>query len=56
MENAPPIIVSEMRGKFLSAQVGEDVPIPRIVRGDEEEMFIGKIIMDWGFNVAGGKV
>lgn len=40
MENASPIIMSEMWGNFLSAQVCKNVLVPRILYSDEEDMFI----------------
>lgn len=46
MVNVPLVIVGEMRGEFLSAQVGQYVAIPRMISGDKEEMFIEKIIID----------
>ena len=38
--NALPIILSETRGEFLCVQIGENILVPRIISGDEEEIFI----------------
>ena len=45
MENALPIIADDMRGKFLGVQVGKDVPIPRILSGDEERCSSGRLLL-----------
>lgn len=37
---ATSIIMSEMRVEFLSGQVSEDIPIPRVISGDEKDMYI----------------
>jgi hypothetical protein len=46
MANAPMIISREMRPKLLCLKVDEKVTIPRVIRGDVEEVFIGKIHID----------
>lgn len=38
--NVLSIISGEMRVKFMRMQVGENIPIPRVISGDEEDMFI----------------
>jgi hypothetical protein len=46
MVNALTIISREMRPKLLCPKVDEKVAIPGVIRGDVEEMFIGKICID----------
>jgi hypothetical protein len=48
MENVLMIISRNMRPKLMCTKVDEEVPIPGVIRGDEEEVFIGEIIIDWG--------
>lgn len=56
IENVLSIIVSEMWGEFLSVQVCTNVPIPCILHSDEEEMFIGEIVINLRFNIIDRKV
>jgi hypothetical protein len=46
MANASMIILREMRLKLLCAKVDEEVPVPGVIEGDEEEVFVGKIRID----------
>jgi hypothetical protein len=46
MENAPMIILREMRPKLLCLKVDEKVVVPGVILGDEGELFIGKIHID----------
>jgi hypothetical protein len=46
MVNASMIILRKMRPKILCQQLDEEVAIPRVIRGDEEEVFIEKIFID----------
>jgi hypothetical protein len=34
--------------KLLSVQIGEEVTVPRIIRSDVKEMFVGKVGVDGG--------
>jgi hypothetical protein len=34
--------------KFLNSKVDEEVAIPRIIRSDVKEMFVGKVSVDGG--------
>jgi hypothetical protein len=43
MENAATIVLRDMRPKILCLKVDEKVTIPWVIRGDEEEVFIGRI-------------
>jgi hypothetical protein len=45
MANGSTIISGEMKPKILCPKVDEKVAIPRVVRGYEEEVFIGKILI-----------
>jgi hypothetical protein len=42
--------------EILSSQVDEEVAIPRIIRGDVKEMFIGKVRIDGCTGCVRGKV
>jgi hypothetical protein len=44
MVNVSMIISREMRPKLLCLKVDEKVSIPGVIRGDEEEVFVGKIL------------
>jgi hypothetical protein len=48
MENASTIIMREMRPKLPCLKVYEKVTIPGVIRGDEEEVFVGKSRIDGG--------
>jgi hypothetical protein len=45
MENASTIISREMRPKLLCMKVDEKVDILGVIRGDEEEVFVGEILL-----------
>jgi hypothetical protein len=54
MENASNILSREMRPKFMCMKVDEEVVIPWVIGGDEEEVFIGEILIDGeSFSVQG---
>jgi hypothetical protein len=54
MVNVLTIILREMRPKILCPKVEEKVTIPGVIRGDEEEVLIGKIHIDGGsFSIRG---
>jgi hypothetical protein len=46
MVNAPMIISRKMRPKILFPKVDKKVAIPRVIRGDVEEVLVGKIRID----------
>jgi hypothetical protein len=46
MVNAPTIISREVRPKLLCLKVDEKVTIPGVIRGDVEEVFVGKVCID----------
>jgi hypothetical protein len=46
MENSLTIVSREMRPKLLCPKVDEKVTIPGVIRGDVEEVLIGKIRID----------
>jgi hypothetical protein len=48
MENASMIISRKMRPKILYTKVEEEVAIPGVIRGDEEVVFVGEILIDRG--------
>jgi hypothetical protein len=48
MENASMIISREMRPKLLCLKVDEEVIVPGVIRGDEEEVFVREICIDGG--------
>jgi hypothetical protein len=48
MTNALMIILREMRPKLQCLKVDEEVVVPRVIRRDEEEVFVGKILIDGG--------
>jgi hypothetical protein len=48
MANASSIISREVRPKLLCLKVDEEVSIPWVIRRDEEEVFIGEILIDGG--------
>jgi hypothetical protein len=54
--NAPSITPSEVRGKFLSVQIGENIPVQRVISDDEEEMFVPHGLIDGRFNFNHRKV
>jgi hypothetical protein len=48
MVNASTIISREVRPKILCTKVDEEVVVPGVIGGDEEEVFIGEILIDGG--------
>jgi hypothetical protein len=48
MENVSMIISREMRPKKICMKVDEEVTILRVIGGDEEDVFIGEILIDGG--------
>jgi hypothetical protein len=55
MENASTIISREVRSKLLCPRVDEKVAIPGVIRGNVEEVFVGKIRVDEWTSSVGGK-
>jgi hypothetical protein len=54
MVNVSTIILREMRPKFMCAKVDEEVVVLGVIGGDEEEVFIEKILINGGsFSVRG---
>jgi hypothetical protein len=56
MANALTIVSREMRPKLLCPQVDEEVVVPGVIGGDEEEVFVEKICIDWGSYSVRGKI
>jgi hypothetical protein len=48
MVNASMIISREMRPKLLCTKADEEVVIPGVIGGDEEEVFMREILIDGG--------
>jgi hypothetical protein len=48
MVNASVIILRNMRPKLLCTKVDDKFVVPRVIRGDEEEVFIGEILINGG--------
>ena len=46
MENTSMIVPREVRSKILCSEVDEEIAVSGIIRGDVEEVFIGKICVD----------
>ena len=44
--NTPMIVSGEVVSKFLCSEVDKKIVIPRIIRGDVKEMFVGEIDID----------
>jgi hypothetical protein len=48
MMNVSMIISRDMRPKLLCMKIDEEFIVPGIIGGDEEEVFIGEILIDGG--------
>jgi hypothetical protein len=48
MENASMIITREVRSKILCTKVDEEVVVPGVIGGNEEEVFVREILIDGG--------
>jgi hypothetical protein len=48
MENVTMIFLREMRPKIFCMNVDEEVSLPGVIGGDEEEVFIREIFIDGG--------
>jgi hypothetical protein len=46
MVNVSMIISREMRPKLLCTKVDEEVVVPRVIEGDEEEVFVEEILIN----------
>jgi hypothetical protein len=44
--NTSTIVSGEVVSKFLGSEVDEKIIVPRIIRGDVKEMFIGEVGID----------
>jgi hypothetical protein len=55
MENELMIILRDMRPKLLCMKVDKEVFVSGVIRGDEEEVFIGEILIDGGRFIVRGK-
>jgi hypothetical protein len=54
--NALTIKSRDMRPKLLHTKVDEELPVPGVIRGDEEEVFIEEILIDRGIFSIRGKI
>lgn len=55
MAYASSIVMSEMGGELLGTYICQDITVPGILSGDEEEMFIKESVIYRGFQGARGK-
>jgi hypothetical protein len=55
MVNTSTIISRKMRPKLLCPMVDKEVVVPRVIRVDEEEVFIEEFLIDGGSLSIGGK-
>jgi hypothetical protein len=53
--NTSTIVSGEVVSKFLCSEVDEKIIVPRVIRGDVKEMFIGEVSIDGGTGSIGGK-
>jgi hypothetical protein len=40
------IVFGEVVSKFLGSEVEKNIIVPRVIRGDEKEMFVGEVGID----------
>ena len=40
------IVFGEVVSKFLGSEVEKNIVVPRVIRGDEKEMFVGEVSID----------
>jgi hypothetical protein len=53
--NASMIVLREVVSEFLCSEVDEKIVVPRVIRGDVKEMFIGEVGIDGGTGSIRGK-
>jgi hypothetical protein len=56
VSNTSTIIPGEVVSKLLCSEVDEEIIVPRIIRGDVKEMFIGEVGIDGRLVVSEGNV
>jgi hypothetical protein len=49
------IVSGEVVSKFLGSEVDEKIVVPRVIQGDEKEMFVGEVGIDGGTGSIQGK-
>jgi hypothetical protein len=53
--NTSTIVSREVVSEFLCSEVDEKIDIPRVIRGDVKEMFVGEVSIDEGMGSIGGE-
>jgi hypothetical protein len=53
--NTSTIISGEVVSEFFCSKIYENISIPRFIRGDVKEMFIGEVGIDGGIGSIGGE-